>query len=52
MSTRSVFVKLGRISALMALFGLALVLNECSSADRGDIAARPEVNYGYGCCVW
>jgi hypothetical protein len=52
MSTKSMIVKLARIAALMALFGLALVLNDCSSADRGEIGERPQVNYSYGCCVW
>ena len=49
MSKSSIAARLGKFAALLALFGLALVLDNCSSTTSdNDTAQRAPVTYGNG----
>jgi hypothetical protein len=53
MSLNSAMARLGKSVALLALFGLALVLDNCSSTTSDDDAARrAPVSYGIGGAAW
>jgi hypothetical protein len=53
MSMNSAIERLVKLSALLALFGLALVLDNCSSTTSNDDAARrAPVTYGIGGPAW
>lgn len=49
---KSIATGLGKSAALLALFGLALMLGNCADQTKGDETQRPPVTYGYGGPAW
>jgi hypothetical protein len=52
MLTKSTPAKIGKLAALLGLFGLTVVIDTCSSTDQGDNAAKPAQTYYYGGPYW
>jgi hypothetical protein len=42
----------GKLAALLVLFGLALVLDNCADQTKGDETQRPPISYGIGGPAW
>jgi hypothetical protein len=51
MLTKSVPARLAKLAVLLALFGLGLALDNCSSTDQGDNAAK-QISYPHGGAAW
>ena len=52
MLTKSTPAKIGKLAALLGLFGLTVVIDTCSSTDQGDNAPKPAPTYYYGGPYW
>ena len=52
MKEKSIAAGIGKLAALLALFGLALVLGNCADQTKGDETQRPPVTYNYGGPAW
>jgi hypothetical protein len=51
MLTKSVPTRLAKLAVLLVLFGLGLALDDCSSTDQGDNAAK-QISYPHGGAAW
>jgi len=52
MKKKSVAAGIGKLAALLALFGLALVLDNCADQTKGDETQRPPQGYSFGGPAW
>lgn len=52
MQMKSMAASAGKLAALLVLFGLALVLDNCADQTKGDEAQRPPYAYGIGGPAW
>jgi hypothetical protein len=52
MKMKSMAAGAGKLAALLALFGLALILDNCADQTKGDETQRPPVTYGFGGPAW
>jgi len=52
MQTKSVAAGVGKLAALLALFGLAVVLGNCADQTKSDETQRPPFTYGIGGPYW
>ena len=52
MEMKSMAAGIGKLAALLALFGLALVIGNCADQTKGDEAQRPPFTYGIGGPAW
>ncbi len=52
MQMKSMAAGVGKLAALLALFGLALVLDNCADRANSDEAQRPPITYGIGGPAW
>jgi hypothetical protein len=52
MRMKSIATGVGKVTALLALFGLTLLLDNCADQTKGDDAQRPPVTYNYGGPAW
>ena len=52
MKKRSLAAGIGKLTALLALFGLALILDNCADQTKGDETQRPPFTYGIGGPAW
>jgi hypothetical protein len=52
MRTTSMAARAVKVAALLSLFGLALVLDNCAERTKGDETQRPPVSYGIGGPAW
>jgi hypothetical protein len=52
MKKKSVAAGIGKLAALLALFGLALILDNCADQTKGDETQRPPQGYSFGGPAW
>jgi hypothetical protein len=52
MRMKSTAAGVAKLAALLALFGLALVLDNCADRANGDQAQRAPITYGIGGPAW
>ena len=52
MKRKSITAGVGKLAALLALFGIALILDNCAGQTKGDQAQRPPASYGIGGYAW
>jgi hypothetical protein len=52
MQMKTIAAGIGKLAALLALFGLALVLDNCADQTKDDDAQRPPTTWNYGGPAW
>ena len=52
MQEKWIVARVSKLAALLALFGLALILDNCADQTKGDETQRPPQGYSFGGPAW
>jgi len=52
MQEKWIVARVSKLAALLALFGLALILDNCADQAKGDETQRPPQGYSFGGPAW
>ena len=52
MQEKWIVARVSKLAALLALFGLALILDNCADQTKGDETQRTPPSYGFGGPAW